>query len=495
MGQIRFLIPRLEELPSQAVEQAYLAGMDGAPWECTCTLTGKVLTLERSFARESGNFFCCWPVKNHGEPMLSTGCLMEREQPYNLPVELARGTLHRLRNQAAAWESGGMTLPDSYANTVTLAGAALGKAAISQAEPLVAAEHAGVAMMHALDGIRTLCTDYSRQMIALRRSQSPRLTTLAIGKMDGVPQGPLAERFLAAFNTALITPIWKDLATTANTYDWKEIDDQVQWCRDNGLRVCMGPLIQLDRHRLPDWLYLWEDEFEEIQASSIEFQKRVIERYRGKVHLWYAAGRVNSSLGLDLGDEQRLKLCVSILDTCHELDARTPAILGFDQPWAEYIARQDRELTPLHFADTLIRSDLGMAGVGIEINFGYWPAATLPRDMVEVSRMLDRWTTLGLPLVVQISIPSDDSPDPKASIPSEPVPNWGPQPIGGTMQDFWVRQLLPMLLAKQSVQGFIWNQLRDDRQHDFAHGGLVTHRGTAKPALNTLTQIRHDLLE
>lgn len=495
MGQIRFLIPRPDDLPPKAIEQAYFAGMDGAPWESTSILMGKILTLDRSFARESGNLYCCWTVKNHGDVMLCTGSLMEREQPYLLPLELARGTLHRLRNQAAAWEMGGIVLPANLQDCISQAGSALGKAVVSQNDQLAATEHANVAMMHALDGIQSLANEYSQQMITARRSQQPRLATLSIGKLDGIPQGELAQQYLAAFNTALITPIWKDLATTANSYDWKPIDDQVQWCRDHGLRICMGPLVQLDRHRLPDWLYLWEDEFEEIESSSIEFQQRVIERYRGKVHIWYGAGRINSSMGIDLSDEQRLKLSVSVLDTCQKLDARTPTILGFDQPWAEYIARHDRELTPLHFADTLVRSELGMAGVGVEINLGYWPQATLPRDLLEISRMLDRWTTIGLPLVIQISLPSDAGADPNAALPAKPIANWGPKPLSPQVQNDWVKQLWQLLIAKQSVQGIIWNQWRDDMPHDFSFGGLVNHQGRPKPALATIAKLRHDLLE
>lgn len=344
-------------------------------------------------------------------------------------------------------------------------------------------------------GFEKLTNEYVKQLIAAHRAQQPRLTTLSIGKLDGIPTGEVAELFLAAFNTALITPIWKELATTANTYDWKLMDEQVQWCRDRGLRICMGPLIQLDRHRLPDWLYLWEDEFEEIESSSIEFQRRVIERYRGKVHIWYGAGRVNSASGIDLSDEQRLKLSVSVLDACQQMDARTPTILGFDQPWAEYIARHDRELTPLHFADTLVRSELGMAGIGIEINLGYWPAATLPRDVLEISRMLDRWTSVGLPLVLQITLPSSTNPDPLASLPAKPIANWGPKPLSTTIQEEWVKQLLPLLIAKQSVQGVIWSQLRDDMPHDFCQGGLVDQKGKAKPALAAIAKIRQELLE
>jgi len=45
--------------------------------------------------------------------VLSTASLMEREPRYHLPVELARGTLNRVRNQLAAWEQAGLVLADT----------------------------------------------------------------------------------------------------------------------------------------------------------------------------------------------------------------------------------------------------------------------------------------------------------------------------------------------------------------------------------------------
>ena len=48
----------------------------------------------------------------YGETILSTASLMERDQAYLLEVELARGTLNRIRNQVANWEQVGMIIPE-----------------------------------------------------------------------------------------------------------------------------------------------------------------------------------------------------------------------------------------------------------------------------------------------------------------------------------------------------------------------------------------------
>ena len=91
----------------------------------------------------------------------------------------------------------------------------------------------------------------------------------------------------------------------------------------HGLRICMGPLIQFDRGSLPDWLYLWEGEYDDISDSVLKFAEGVVRRYAGKVHLWNCAGRMNVPGAMDLSEEQRLKLTVDMLES---LAASTPAL-------------------------------------------------------------------------------------------------------------------------------------------------------------------------
>jgi hypothetical protein len=69
----------------------------------------------------------------------------------------------------------------------------------------------------------------------------------------------------------------------------------------------------------------------------------------------------------------------------------------------------------------------------------------------------------------------------------------GNGPEGGAnpqSQNTCVEKLVPLLLAKQCIQGIIWNQLNDASPHEFPHGGLFDAQGVAKPVLQTLTGIR-----
>jgi hypothetical protein len=492
MGQLRLVIPRPERLAPAAAEQAYLAGAEGIPWECTTTQSGTSLAIERD-TRESGYLYFPWNVPGRGLVMLCSGSLMERSKPYLLPVELARGTINRLRNQVSGWELGGMTMPAGLAPLMLAATTAFARAATGQSDAVAAEDAANAAIAKALEAIDLVTADYTQQVLEIRKSQQSPLPTLFGARLQAAPPLELGARFLMAFNTALVSPVWHLAEPKLGAFDWEALDAQVEWCKSQNLRTCFGPLMQFDKHLLPDWLFL-DDEYDEVQLSTLQFIDAVVKRYRGRVQLWHVAGGMNLNGAFDFTEEQRLRLVVEAVDRVRALDARTPMIVSFDQPWGEYIARQDQELTPLHFADTLVRGELGLAGIGLTMNLGYWPGGTLPRDPLEVSRQLDRWSQLGVPLVVFLTVPSEDTVDRRAQHPGRVLMGLAADVVTPSWQQQTLQWLLPLIIAKQSVQAVIIGQWRDDLPHDFAHGGLCDARGRPKPALASVTQIRKQLL-
>jgi hypothetical protein len=54
--------------------------------------------------------------------------------------------------------------------------------------------------------------------------------------------------------------------------------------------------------------------------------------------------------------------------------------------------------------------------------------------------------------------------------------------------------MVSLLLAKPAVHGIIWNELSDAKPHGFPHGGLLDAQDRPKPALASLTKIRHEHL-
>ena len=129
-----------------------------------------------------------------------------------------------------------------------------------------------------------------------------------------------------------------------------------------------------------------------------------------------------------------------------------------------------------------VRAGLDLAGLMLEMNVGYYPGGTLPRQPLEFNRQLDAWSTLGLPLWLSICVPSDFCDDPlaqrKVTLPPE---SWSE-----ALQRSWASRFVPFAMAKPAVQGVVWNQLRDSQLHDFPHGGLFDARRQVKPAIHNV---------
>ena len=296
--------------------------------------------------------------------------------------------------------------------------------------------------------------------------------------------------FVKAFNAAPVPILRRTIEAEEGTYRWDVPDRQMAWAKEHGLPVVAGPLVQLDDHGLPDWLAIWQGDFDNILSFVSDYVETTVQRHRGRVDVWQCATRINVGDVLGLADEERLRLAVRAFEITRKLDPTTPAIMAFDQPWGEYLGRTERDLSPLHFADIMVRSGLELSGLGLEMNVGYWPGGSYLRDALEYSRLIDRWSVLGTPLWLFVTAPAGQQTDERAN--GRGRPTWGPLPEGWTSeaQRRWLRQVAPILLAKPLVRGLFYNQLCDAHPHEFPHAGLFDEADAPRPAFATLAKVR-----
>jgi len=490
MGLMRFQVFPPDRIAPEAAERAFLTGPERIPWVSRVQFSGGMLSVSRTTS-DSAALCMPWQDDGHGEVTLSTGTLIERSEPYHLQVELARGQIHQLRNQLSEWQAAGLAVPESIHAALRGALEQFAAAATRQHEPDAAAAHAERAIRAALNVSDTLSARYVEQALASRHRQSPHLPTLlGVDLGHRLLDASLGRQVLQAFNAAVVPVVWRDVEATEGSYQWSVYDRQVEWCLAHELKVVAGPLLRLDDRGLPDWLAIWEGDFDNLLSFVSDYVETAVNRYRGKVHLWQCAARVNVGDVLSLSEEEKLRLAVRALEITRKVDPDTPAIIRFDQPWAEYMAHANRDLSPLHFADVLVRSGLELSGLGLEINVGYWPDGTYPRDRLDYSRQLDRWSCLGLPLWVTLSVPSGQTPDPQAYGRGTPLPTAHSSGWTLDQQQVWIKSYVPLLLAKPAVHGVFFNHLSDALPHEFPHSGLFDATGAAKPALASLIVLR-----
>lgn len=496
MGQLRFVVDQLDLLTEERLTRSFVAAPDETPFYGRSILSGETLVVERP-EDSSGCFTIPWPVPGEGDWLLSTSTIMERERTYLLEVELARGLVFRLRDQLATWEMLGLQAPEDLKTNARDAFRSFARAAVGQDNTKTAAEHAREAIRIGAGASRQLTEVYAQQALAIRRTNSDRLTTLLGVRITGAaPEGASAERIADTFNLISVPCGWGAVEPSEGKRDWSEADGPIEWARERGMRVCGGPLLEFDERRLPDWAYLWEGDIDTLASLMIAHVRAAVERYKGRVQLWNVASRVNRDRVLSLSDEQRLQIVAGAVRAVRSMDPQTPVVVGLDQPWAEYRGRTQSDLSPIDFADALERADLGIAGFDLELNVGYYPLATALRNPLAFSRLIDYWNVrLEAPLMLTLTLPSSSDKDPQADPKSSVVAGGAsPEMITPEWQCEWARERLPMLLAKNSVQVMLWGQYSDARPHSFAHGGLLDAQGAEKPIVSVLHELRKEYL-
>ena len=100
---------------------------------------------------------------------LTSGSLMERPEPYWLPLELARGTIVQVRNQLSDWELIGLAVPSAVYTKLAVAVERFSRAAVEKEDTAVSAGYTEVALRAALDAADLLAAAYADQALAQRR--------------------------------------------------------------------------------------------------------------------------------------------------------------------------------------------------------------------------------------------------------------------------------------------------------------------------------------
>lgn len=488
MGVMRFRIHPasvIDDCPD--LYRAYIAGFDGRVFPTRVEIDGAMMACRRPVS-DSGKLHVAWPVPGYGQPVLTSSSLPEREEPYNLAVELARGTISEIRDQHGSWELQGMTVPSEFRSAHSEAQSLFARAAGSQDRVDVASELASRAIERACRASEILTAAYieQRRAIQMRRSRLP-AAFLGSRLERMIPTEAEEELFLDTFSAASVPIEWRLIEPSEGNYHWELNDTQVKWCERNRLLTYGGPLIDLSPEGLPAWLWQWDRDVLNLQSFLCDFVETAITRYYGYIRNWEIAARANCGGAMTLSEEDRLSLTAKALEVARQVDQEIQLLISVDQPWGAYQARGHHRLSPFQFVDALLRSGVGLTRVNLEFGVGYRPRGTGQRSRLAYSRLIDRWSTLGVPLCITLAFPSSSDSDIGAEgdlevpVHSQWKRDWSPE-----TQDEWIDEYLPLFMAKQSVVGVFWSHFSDAGAHHFPHAGVIDAAGQPKPAVGSL---------
>jgi hypothetical protein len=495
MGTMIFELP--PNLPSDCtldLERASLAGgQDGMPFPTHARVEAGRLLLTRD-VDESGTLLAPWQVDGLGRFMATSATLMERATPYKIGLELARGKVNQVRCQTADWLMGGLLMPDSLSHQIKQATHAFGQAVVELPSP-TAGEQAEVALAEGYQAAHMLVESYVRQVFQVRHARQSKLeATLACRLDKDVPTGELAQGLAGAFNAVAIPLSWRDIEPTEGDLHWEAYDQLVDWAAAQGFKVIGGPLVDFSGRNLPDWL--WERESDLLGLNSLlcDHAERVVRRYQHIIRSWQVTAGSNCAGVLAMRDEELLWLTVRLAETVRKLNSALEVTIGLAQPWGDYLAEQERTQSPFLFADTLLRTGLKIGGLDLEVVMGVSPRGSFSRDTLDLSRLLDLYALLGVPLQVTLGYPSQQAPDAQADPDLRVGAGWWRAGYSPESQADWAAMFTTLALCKPFVRSVHWTHFSDAAPHQFPHCGLIDAAGKAKPALQELIRLRSEHL-
>jgi hypothetical protein len=491
MGTMNFQLTKTPA-PEAAREIArgYVVGApDYMPWPTEIQVAERDVIVRRP-VDDSGCICVPWEVPSRGRLLLSTATLIERQSPYSIAVELARGRVNLLRNQTADWQMGGLTLTPELAEQVRQASLAFARAVCSQEASAEAGPLAETAIQHALETGQDLVQSYVEQVFETRQQRQGRLpTAFSVGLNGPPPDAEQTALLKKTFNCVRIPVPWGLIEATEGTYTWDRVDALMQWAKGNEFPIIAGPLVDFSPHGVPQWLEKWNGDLQSLANFLYDYVESCLRRYNTDVRIWQITAGSNCSSILSLGEDRLLWLTLQLLEMARQVDPELHLIVGIAQPWGEYLAWEERTYSPFVFADTLLRSKAQVTCLDVELVMGVSPRGSYLRDLMEMSRLMDLYALLGLPLRVTLGCPSDVVPDPQAPDYVTQTRGAGPE-WSANLQASWVKQVASLAACKPYVEGVSWSHWTDAAPHIFPHSGLLSATNAPKPALEELQRIR-----
>lgn len=491
MGVMRFQVMPPEaaaDWPEAA--SAYVTGMDGRVFQGRVELLGNVLAYTRPTS-ESGKLHVAWPVPDFGRPVLTTTSLPESETPYLLALELARGKIGELRDQTFQWQFAGMSIATEIESLTKEAFRLFSKASASRGDATQASHFAQQALQVACRAAELLGRSYTQQRRLSRRQSFNHPPALLGCTLDeSTCEEHYESLFFDTFSAAAVPIEWSRVEPTEGSYRWEPLEAMVECCQRRRCVIRGGPLLDLSAGGLPTWLAPWAADFLNLQSFVCDFVETAVSRFAGRIRIWEVAARGNSGGGLSLTEEQRLALTARTVEAAQRTDTEAQIFVRVDQPWGEYQAAGGHRLTPFQFVDALTRSRIGLTGVNLEIAVGYVPVGDQSRDLLAVSRLVDIWSLLGIPLHITLAIPSASGVDPLAHDHLRPGKSSLRDDWSEAVQAEWAHDFVGMLMSKPQVTGVFWAHFHDGQPHRFPHAGVIAAGGQEKKLLAALRELQ-----
>jgi GH35 family endo-1,4-beta-xylanase len=466
---------------------AYMFGTDGiAIRRAEITFKDGVLDCNKPNLETAG-LSLLWPVEGFGKVMLPTTCLPDREEPYNLNLEIARGKLMCVVNKREDW---------SFFNT------------LDELEGI--SKEARELFVRAIQNISNFpeCSKFADEALKKGMVVSEKLSLKHAGRMfenrgkgRGFSRGSLGccveparmsdsayiERVKELFGFITVPVNWGMIERSRGVYDFSSVDACMAAFSKKRLALCTGPLLRFSKDYLPKWLVNSGAGFEKIREAAYRFVARIVSRYWGTIHVWRVISGLNVFNHFGFNFEQILEMTRAANMAVKRGGERAVKIVEVFNPWGEYYSKLPNTIPPLVYVDMVVQSGIHFDAFGLQIHFGKNQPGMHVRDMMQISSVMDYFGSVGKPLYLTgIEVPSQPGQGPdngeSAGIWHDQWDQW--------RQGEWIEQFYKIALSKPFVENVTWSNLADSKNSVIPGSGLMTAELEAKESFRALKKLQ-----
>lgn len=486
----------IDAAPAKSIDLggAYAFGSDGIPVRAELTAGNGQVTCVKRVPGACG-LALLWEVKRVGRFLLPTTRLAERSKPYNLNVELARAQLTRLAQKREDW--GLFDFPDAEKLNGEL-DAARGKfiAALQAPDGPTAARLADEALCDGMLVGEKMALFHADVLFARRKMTSPSGIAGVFGCQVNLAamREEYVERLRDAVDFINVPISWKLTEPKERQFQYSQVDAWFAWAARNRRPVHAGPLVSFDPTHLPEWLYLWEHDYEALRDLIYEHIQKIVTRYEKQVRTWTVVSGIHAYNSFNLNFEQLMELTRMSCLTVKKLAPRSNVMIELVTPWGEYYARNQRTIPPLLYADMAVQGGVKFDCFGMQMYQGAPVDGYYVRDLMQISSLMDEFVGFAKPLhITGCGAPSDVAPDAGDAWAGKELAikagSWH-GPWTQRLQAEWLQAFCRMAISKPFVETISWRDLSDFESHFVPHGGLCKSTMEPKLAYKELRALR-----
>lgn len=470
------------------IDTAYAVGADGVPVRADITAAESCIRVTPR-GNEPVGLALLWPVTDGGEILVETTRLPLRPEPYNLHVELARQRLMRISLKREEWGLFDYPGIEDMAAEIDRARDLFVAALQHGGEPLTAAKLADESLALSVAASERLSRFHASVFLS-RRQQSNGFSRrfLGVGVAGVQPTPALTQLVAENYDFVRVPFVWRDIQPKEQGVTYAHADAWMKACAAAKLPVRAGPMLNLGVRSVPDWMYIWENDFDTISDMAREHIRRTVKRYGSAVTSWDVATGLHAGSVFDLSIEQIMDLTRLAATTTKQLAPRAQVILDIAHPWGEYYARNQRTIPPLLYAEMAVQSGIPFDAFGLQLLSG--SNGYHVRDLFQVSALIDRLANLGKS--IHVSALACPSVDPRAGGRADDGGRWN-GPWDEPIQAAWFDAMLEVALSKPYVDTVCVRDLIDHPDAAVPGGALLKADQTPKAAFNSMIELRKRL--